>query len=461
MSRLYFGLIWLLALSCAAAAVPSSTTLSTSPTGLATFGQPVNLTATVAPSIATGKVTFYDGVTFLGVGMLVHGQASLSTTFIAAGHRSLTAFYSGDGTHGSSVSMGVALTVNPVASLTFAAAPGTPTAVQNQGFMAIGDFNGDGKPDLAVVDSVDSLVRVFLGNGTGGFTEATGSPYATSYNPTNVAVGDFNGDGNQDLAITTANGGLYQLTVLLGNGSGSFAKAAGSPFALGGIIQQFVVGDFNGDGKADLAVSNDYTSIAILLGTGDGGFSAATSYPTGAGPYTLAVGDFNNDGKADIAVANNVGGGVTILLGNGTGGFTTATGSPFVSGVYPISLAVGDFNGDGMADLAISGDIRNASLTILLGNGTGGFTEAPGNPILLEAYLGNIVVADFNGDGKADLAVASQGSVHVLLGDGSGGFTQGLGSPLSVPNGGWQLLVADFNGDGRADLVGFGLAARV
>src|ERR1039458_1289360 len=175
------------------------------------------------------------------------------------------------------------------------------------------------------------------------FTPAPGSPFAVGTSPRSVAVGDFNGDGKPDLAL--ANESSNNVTVLLDDGSGGFTAAPGSPFAAGANPFFVAVGDFNGDGKPDLAVANwSSNNVTVLLGNGSGGFTAASGSPFAVGllPISVAVGDFNGDGKPDLAVANEASNNVTVLLGNGSGGFTAASGSPFAAGANPYSLAVGD-----------------------------------------------------------------------------------------------------------------------
>src|ERR1700688_4879036 len=195
--------------------------------------------------------------------------------------------------------------------------------------LAVGDFNGDGNLDLAVAYCNDSFpttqpgaVEILLGNGDGTFNLAAASP-ATGNTPTAIATSDFNGDGNLDLAIP--NGSSNTVTILLGNGNGTFTAAA-SP-ATGNSPSSLVVGDFNGDGKPDLAVTNALdNTVTILLGDGDGTFKAAASPVTGNKPSAIAAGDFNGKGKVDLAVANAAGNTITILLGNGDGTFTAAIG---------------------------------------------------------------------------------------------------------------------------------------
>jgi hypothetical protein len=283
------------------------------------------------------------------------------------------------------------------------------------------------------------------------FVSANGSPVAAGNGPVAIAVGDFDGDGKMDLAVANVNDA--DLTILLGNGDGTFT-AAPSP-ATGIWPSGVAVGDFNGDGKLDLAVVNqDTDNVTILLGNGDGTFTAAPVSPyVGSGPLSLAVGDFNGDGKLDLAVANWAGNSVSILLGNGDGTFisafqTLATGSePFLG-----SIAVGDFNGDGNLDLAVTNSGSN-NVTILLGNGDGTFTPAASSPAT-GSFPDGIAVGDFNGDGKLDLAVTNSHSdtLTILLGNGDGTFTP---APVSPATGGspCSVVVGDLNGDGKLDLA--------
>ena len=328
------------------------------------------------------------------------------------------------------------------------AMPGAPDAV------AVGDFNGDGKPDLAIANALNGpgLVTVLLGDGTGGFAPAL-RPLPTGAFPISVAVADFNGDGKQDLAVV--NTGDSNVTVLLGNGTGVFTQAPDSPFMAGSSAYSVAVGDFNGDGNPDLAVADFGGGITVLLGNGSGGFTAASGSPFAAGthPDSVAVGDFNGDGKQDLAAANNGSNNVTVLLGNGSGGFTAASGSPFAAGSIPLSVAVADFNGDGKQDLAIADE--GSGVTVLLGDGSGGFTAATGSPFATDLSLDSLAVGDFNGDGWPDLAVANPGdsNLTVLLGDGSGAFTVAPGSPIATGTAPFGLAVGDFNRDGRPDVA--------
>jgi len=216
--------------------------------------------------------------------------------------------------------------------------------------IAVGDFNRDGKLDLAVGNWTSNNVSVLLGNGDGTFQAAV--DYATGSEPESVAVGDFNGDGKLDLVIS--NGLSSNVSVLLGNGDGTFQAAVN--YGTGSDSSSVAVGDFNGDGKLDLAVSNSSTSddnVSVLLGNGDGTFQPAVNYGVGVSPRALALGDFNGDGKIDLVTANIDSNNVSVLFGNGDGTFRASVDYPGGPLPLPESLAVGDFNGDGRLDLAV------------------------------------------------------------------------------------------------------------
>jgi probable HAF family extracellular repeat protein len=398
-------------------------------------------------------------VTIASTTTTVCKNASGLVMLLSAGTCPLTATQGGNGSFSAATpvvrSFAVSL-ANP--SGTLLGATGSPFAVGSEPrSVAVGDFNGDGKPDLATANYGDGTVTVLLANNSGGYTAATGSPFTVGANPQSVAVGDFNGDGFQDLAV--ANSGSNNVTVLLGNGSGGFTAASGSPINVGTQPVSIAVGDFNGDGIQDLALAN-YSSnnVTVLLGNGAGGFTAAAASPfmVGTNPQSLAVGDFNGDRAQDLAIANFGSGSVTVLLGNNLGGFTPAPNSPFTVGTTPYSVAVGDFDGNGIPDLATANSGSN-NVTVLLGNGSGGFTTATGNPFSVGTSPYSVVVADFNGDGIPDLATANHGSsdVTVLLGNGAGGFAPIVGGTIGMGAGAspFSLAVADFNGDGISDLA--------
>jgi hypothetical protein len=334
----------------------------------------------------------------------------------------------------------------------------------NPGPLFAGDFNGDGRLDLAVGDGSDDTVSIFLGNGDGTF-KTSGVPYPVGGGGGAFAIGDFNGDGRLDFA----NASSSDVAVLQGNGDGTFQTAVA--IAAGVDTSAIVSADFNGDGRPDLAVAGD-TGVSVLLNNGDGTFQTQVTYPTDAGGSDgLVAGDFNGDGRVDLATANYDSNDVSILLGNGDGTFQAAAQYPV--GTHPYDIVAADFNGDGRLDLAVSNEGSN-DVSLLLGNGDGTFqpqvtysVEAtrdglgPGPPLWppglpqLPVYSvpHGLVSGDFNGDGRPDLAVADSGAneVTVLLNDGHGAFQNQVAYPVGyAPN---RIVTGDFNGDGRLDLA--------
>jgi hypothetical protein len=267
-------------------------------------------------------------------------------------------------------------------------------------------------------------------------------------------VGDYNGDGIPDLAV--AHFDNYSITILLGKGDGTFTAVSKSiPLA----VQEMVTGDFNGDGIADLAPAEGY-AVSIFLGNGDGTFTAAgkNSWP-GVNPLYLAAGDFNGDGLTDIAVSDTaVRGSIFLLINNGDGTFSKTSLTP-TTGFSLGGIAAGDLNRDGFLDLALanySDEGSGSDVTVLLGKGDGTF-QAP--KLYDDTYLhqASVIVADFNGDAIPDLAIGQDynGSTAVLLGKGDGTFENAILAPTGTfPI--EYLTVADFNGDGIPDLVSSG-----
>jgi RHS repeat-associated protein len=378
-------------------------------------------------------------------------HAGVTSPFTQTGLVNGTGYYfvvtsvNSNGESGESIEVSGTPTSVSTGSLSFDAAAnfGVGTSPQSS---AVGDFNQDGKQDLAVANVFSNNVSILLGDGAESFGVATN--YAVGGEPTSVAVGDFNEDGKLDLAVTNASVGSRNVSILLGDGAGSFGVATNFP--VGANPLSIVVTDFDRDGKQDLAVANqDSNNVSILLGNGTGSFGAATNFDTGQGPTSLAVGDFNGDGKPDLAVANLNGVGntdsVSILLGDGSGSFGAATN--VAPGSDRSSVAVGDFNGDGKQDLAVV-QFAGYGVLILLGDGAGSFGETT-NFALSGTY--SVIVGDFNGDGRQDLAATTfNDTVSVLLGNGAGSF----GAPIdfAVGAGPWALSVGDFNRDGKADL---------
>jgi hypothetical protein len=308
--------------------------------------------------------------------------------------------------------------------------------------VAVGDFNGDHKPDLAVSDNGSSAASVLLGNGDGTFQ--ANQSYGTGNNPDSVAVADFNGDGKPDLVVTN---GLNNVSVLLGNGDGTFQDAQN--FATGMSPVSVATGDVNGDGKPDVVTANEKDNdVSVLLGNGDGTFQSAQNFATGAAPFSVAMADFNKDGKLDLVTANANSNNVSVLLGNGDGTFQVPQN--FATGSFALAVVVGDFNGDTKPDLAVANQFGD-DVSVLLGNGDGSFQAAQnfavgGNP-------NSLALGDFNGDGKPDLVTTNgeSDSMSVLLGNGDGSFQSAENIDVGAASA--AVAAGDFNGDGRDDLA--------
>lgn len=319
------------------------------------------------------------------------------------------------------------------------------------GKLAIGDFNRDGKADLA---HKSGGLRVLTGNGDGTFAV---SANIDSVNPDGnfVAVADVNQDGFQDLV--TANGGLSGvLRVILGNGDGTFQLPAS--VAVPSSPVGVAVGDFNQDGKPDLvSVNNGAGNVSVLLGDGQGTFNNVTNIATATAPQRAVVGDFNGDGHSDIAVANSTGSAVSIILGAGDGSFTEVIQHEVLN---PVVLHTEDYDLDGIVDLVV-GTTTGANpytLWLLRGRGDGRFW---GGPPTYSTGGGakSLAVADFNGDNQPDLVVMNGGSsaLAVLLNQGDGRFLPGDTIPFASPP--QTVTTADFNGDGHADVAALGTLA--
>jgi len=310
-----------------------------------------------------------------------------------------------------------------------------------------GDFNGDGSLDLAVANYLSNNVGIQTGKGDGTFNEAIYFPIGLHPIANSIAIGDYNGDGNLDLAVIS--GLASDLKILTGNGDATFNLYYPVAFNGGGVSSGIRTGDFNGDGKLDLVVVKTWRNeVSVLTGNGDGTFNAASNYPVGVSPIDITIGDFNGDGKLDLAVANRSTNYVSVLIGTGSGAFAAA--SIYPTGFSPVSITSGDYNGDGKLDLAYANSASNG-ISVLTGKGDGTFNgfswhPANGNPVA-------IISGDYNSDGKLDLIVANglANNVSVLVGNGDETFN----TPDGYPAGANPVSVAsgDFDGDGSLDLA--------
>jgi hypothetical protein len=494
----------------------TTVTLSTSPNP-SVFGAPVVLAATVTPSSATGRVTFFDGVNILGTKPVSSGAVSLSTVLLSAGSHKLTAYYRDDVNSAAGTSNAVTQTVRSVASAAFVpqAPVNFPFIGGAQNTLVVGDFNGDAKADVASLgQDTGSWWQVDLGasaaigyitiwNRTdccGGrlsdyWIFASNTPFSASDTPATLQnrPGTFsshqtkvpnpsttipvNGAAGRYVRVQLSNPDYLSLAEVQVFGAG--AQAA-TNLALGKAASQSstdpgyttagaasaVDGNTDGNFFDGSVTSTSLYLVSILLGKGDGTFQPPVNYAI-LGYSTIALGDFNGYGNTDLAIlAGNIN--LSILLGNGDGTFRHLVDYPRPSG---FSLVVGDFNGDGKADIVISsavfpvcnpcgiiqGSQASAVSYLLPGNGDGTFgASIPYSVISYTAAIPNVspsVMADFNGDGAPDLAFVTNGGPTTFVIPGNGNGTSKI--PVSSLGAFTNNLIAgDFNGDGKTDLAG-------
>ena len=485
--------------------VSTALALTASPGTKVQAGQTVKLTATVTPNsynglTASGTVTFYDGTNQIGSPQNLDssGKASFTTGGLTVGNHSFTALYSGDNTFAAatgavlvsaylgstttlsvssqSVSAGTAVVFTatvvdqnsaPVTTGQVTFCDATATYCEDIAVLGTAQLTSTGKAALTVRLGVGShsVTAVFSGNAVDAGSVSnnqsvtvTGQTTASSLSVTGVV-------GNYTLTTMVTGGGSSAPTGTVtfedaSNGNATVATAAldaktavaGFPltgYGVGSYPYGVAVGDFNGDGKPDLVVTNEgSSSVSVLLGNGDGTYQTQVAYTTGNCPYGVAVADVNGDGKQDLVVANSCSSTISVLLGNGDGTFQVQQAYPAGYGTY--SVAVGDFNGDGKPDLVV-GNYYNSTVSVLLGNGDGTFqplqTYAAGNSPLCGGG------GRFQRGWKIGLGGGQLGdnTVASLLGNGDGTFqTQVTYAPGSIP---LRVAVGDFNGDGKLDLA--------
>jgi hypothetical protein len=323
-------------------------------------------------------------------------------------------------------------------------------------------MNNDRKLDLVGACARTRSITVLVGRGDGQFGAAL-SNTTLAESPSEIAAGDLNGDGKLDVAVTSHDS--YGVTLLTGDGKGGLAIAPASPF----MMKQgqhphthgLALADINHDNKLDLITCNNADNdISLALGDGRGYFTRVSqSLPVGPSPYPFATGDVNNDGWLDIVATASATGpsrreqlplsrALTLLLSDGKGGLAPRqlplrTGEPWFA-------AIADLNGDNRPDIVATHHEQNA-LTVMIGDGHGGFTEANGSPFDFGVSLYQLITTDVDRDGRADVVATSGDSVRVLLGDGHGAFKPGASIPVGP--GAWRMAAADVNGDGAVDVV--------
>jgi len=319
----------------------------------------------------------------------------------------------------------------------------TLNTASNPEGIAAGNITLEAGLDLAVVHNAGNTVSVWHGFGNGSFLMPLG--YAVGTSPVAVVIGDFNGDGKADLAV--ANSGSDDVSILLGGGDLTFLAAVN--YNVGVRPFSIAVGDLNGDDREDLAVANFLSgNISVLLGNGNGTFGSAVHYAAGSNPASVAIADLNRDGKADLAVACNGSDNVSVLRGNGNGTFETAVA--YAAGSAPVSIAIGDFNRDGKPDLAVV-NTASANVSVLAGAGDGTFSAAVNYGVGTAPRA--VVIGDVSRDGIADLAIMNFGSnnVSILRGVVDGTFLPAVN--FATGAGPFSAAIADLDRDGNLDLA--------
>ena len=447
-TALFVSFLWL---GCGGlfAQISTSTTISTSPDPIG-VGVPVKIQATVTPAPPSGRVTFYDRTTILGTAPInPSGQASFTTEALLPGSHRLRALFPGaTGFLGSRSSYILQETWSSPASALQVGAHYVDFGQEIEPLcMLAGDFNLDGKPDVAI--GMGSYFQIYFGDGKGSFSPSAqfngGGTYA-------LASGDFRGTGLMD--IVSANAGNIEFSWNQGNGS----FVPGGMILTGGTVLDVNVADFNGDGNADVVFTNGAFGINVALGNGDGTFQKVKNYLPQTSVYRLAVADFNGDGSPDIAFAILAdAAGLGVMYGEGGGDFaapqilfSTAVGTE-----VPSAVSAFDFNRDGKPDLAY---VISGALHVFLGNGDGTFEPDVVYPLpadFAEGVYPNPISGDFNGDGKPDIAIFGSAAqeFEILYGNGDGTFQPP--APEYRPARPYFGVYGDFNGDGRMDFLVF------
>jgi hypothetical protein len=323
------------------------------------------------------------------------------------------------------------------------------------------DIDEDEHADILTANSESDDVSVLMGDGAGGFRPPAASPVPTGIASHLIACDDLTGDGHPDVAVTSHDS--HDVVILPGDGTGGLDAAvslrvpaleAGEPHNHG-----LLAVDLDEDGDLDIVTTNQAEGSVSVLRSGGGsggggGFAPAPGSPFSVGrmPYLPAAGDVDGDGHLDLAIPNARDDDVTILLGKTDGSFSGAPGSPYPVESRPYFAGLADLDGDSRLDLVTS-HAETSLLTILIGDGTGGFVPAPGSPVDAENRGYKVSFGDVNLDGHTDLITSGGCGVAVLLGDGQGAFAPAPGSPFATGNGSWSLAVADVDSDGDLDIV--------
>lgn len=321
-----------------------------------------------------------------------------------------------------------------------------PTGSKLDSHLTTGDFNGDGILDIVTANYGNNTISVLIGNGDGSFQ--VNKDYPVDH-PWAIVNTDFDGDGKLDIAVTTFLNNT--LLVLTGNGDGTFRLK--QSIGTGSLATDIATGDFNGDKKVDFAaITNFYTgTISIFIGNGDGTFQSKKDVETGNPPIAITTGDFDSDGKTDLATTSHSSY-ISVLIGNGDGTFRPKKDYYAGNDIATWDIIGGDFNNDGKLDLAAT-NIYNQSVSVFIGNGDGTFQSARFYGAGSQSNIYAITVGDFNSDGKLDIVTANyqENSVSLLVGNGDGTFQPRRDYVTDYRP--MDVIAGDFNGDGQLDIA--------
>jgi hypothetical protein len=316
---------------------------------------------------------------------------------------------------------------------------------------AVGDVNGDGKPDIATANWNGNNISVFMNNGTGTYATKVDYSAGGGSSPRSISMADVNGDGKADLIAPNYNADT--VSVYMNNGNGTFATKVDYPVATGAAPRVVDTGDLNGDGKIDFAVVNySGSTVSVFMNKGDGTFLPRTDYTTGNGPRSVAIGDVNGDGKPDFVTGNYDSNTISVFINNGNGIFANKV--DYTAGNQPRFVGIGDLNGDGKADLA-SANLGSDNISVLLNNGTGTFATKVDYSTGVTSSPYSLGFGDVNGDGKTDLVTANSGTdnVSVFVNNGNGTFATKADYPTGTGSSPYFVTVSDLNNDGKNDLA--------